>query len=193
MTEDTRVQRLVVIGGSAGAVSALSEVLSGLPADLPAAICVVQHLREDRPTRLAEHLDHGSALHVCLAQGGAVLETGVVYLAVPGHHLRVEDGRLVLEDGEPVHYVQPAADVLFASAAEAFGPDVIGVVLSGTGRDGAQGCRQIKARGGVTIAQDEETASYFGMPGAAILAGAVDCVLPLGEIAARIEALTRRE
>jgi two-component system chemotaxis response regulator CheB len=178
--------KIVVIGSSAGGINALVEVLSRLPADLPAAVLIVQHLRDDRPTRLHEHLARHSSLPVRLAQDELALESGVAYLAVPGEHLRIENGCLVLDLGEPVHYVRPSADVLFASAAQVFGPKVIGVVLSGTGHDGARGCQEIKAKGGMTIAQDEKTSRYFAMPRAAIEADAVDYVLPLEKSAGKI-------
>lgn len=178
--------RLVVIGASAGGIDALTQVLSSLPPDLPAAILIVQHLRSDRPTRLAEYLDRQSPLWVCLAESGVVLEPGVVYLAVPGLHLRVENGSLVLDTSEKVNYVRPSADVLFSSAAKIYGSRVIGVILSGTGHDGTNGCKEIKAKGGVTIAEDEITSLYFGMPSSAIDAGAIDYVLPVREIAGKI-------
>ena len=184
------VQRVVVIAASAGGIDALTQVLSRLPADLPAAVVIVQHLRDDRPTRLHEHLARLSPLPVRLAEDGLPLEAGLVYVAMPGQHLRIENGRLALSLEEPVHYMRPAADVLFASAAQEFGSRVIGVVLSGTGRDGARGCQEIKAKGGVTIAQDEETSRYFAMPRAAIELGVVDYVLPLKEIADKIVALS---
>lgn len=184
---------VVVIAASAGGIDALTQVLSRLPADLPAAVLIVQHLRGDRPTHLPEHLAHFSPLPVRLAEDGLPLEAGVAYLAVPGEHLRIENGCLVLDLGEPVHYVRPSADVLFASAAQALGSNVIGVVLSGTGHDGARGCQEIKAKGGVTIAQDERTSRHFAMPKAAIEAGAIDYVLPLEEIGSKIVACVKRE
>lgn len=186
------VQKVVVIGASAGGIDALTQVLSALPADLPAPILVVQHLRADRETRLPEHLARHSPLQVCLAQHGMLLESGVVYVAAPGQHLRIGNGHLILELAEPVHYVRPAADVLFASAAQAFGPHVVGIILSGTGRDGARGCQDIKAKGGVTIAQDAKTSRYVAMPKAAIDAEAIDYVLSLPEIAGKIMALVRQ-
>lgn len=185
--------KIVVIAASAGGIDALTQVLSRLPADLPAAVLIVQHLRDDRPTHLHEHLARHSPLPVCLAEDGVGLEAGVAYLAVPGQHLQVEGSILVLDHGKPVHYVRPSADVSFASAAQAFGSSVIGVVLSGTGRDGAQGCQEIKMKGGVTIAQDEKTSRHFAMPRAAIEAGAIDYVLPVGQIADRIVECVKRE
>ena len=171
----------VAIAASAGGIDALRGVLSLLPADLPAAVLVVQHLLGDRPTRLDEYLACHCPLPVRLAREGMLLEAGVAYLAVPGQHLRVAGSALVMDREQPVNHVRPSADVLFASAAQALGSRVIGVVLSGTGRDGARGCQEIKARGGVTIAQDETTARYFSMPRAAIELGAIDYVLPLPE------------
>lgn len=180
---------VVVIVASAGGIEALTKVLSQLPAALPAAVLVVQHLRSDIPTHLHEHLGRHSRLRVCLAQDGLPVEEGVVYVAVPGQHLRVEKGHLVLTLEEAVHHVRPSADVLFSSAAEAFGDRVVAVVLSGTGRDGAYGCQKIKEKGGSTLAQDEETSRHFDMPKAAIDTGAIDYVLPLGEIAGKVVAL----
>jgi chemotaxis response regulator CheB len=95
--------------------------------------------------------------------------------------------------GEPVNYVRPSADILFSSAAQAFGCNVIGVVLSGSGRDGTAGCRMVKARGGVTIAQNENTSYQFAMPKAAIDAGVVDYILPVEHIAGKIVSLASRE
>ena len=182
----SKINKVVVIAASAGGIDALTQVLSGLPADLPAAILVVQHLRNDRPTRLPEHLGRHSHLRVCLAQDGMALEVGVVWVAVPGEHLIIENRHIVLSSEEMMNYVRPSADLLFASAARAFGRDLIGVVLSGTGRDGTRGCQDIKAKGGMTIAQDEATSRYFDMPRAAINAGAIDYVLPVHEIGAKI-------
>ena len=182
-------QKIVVIGASAGGIDALTQVLSGLPADLPAALLVVQHLQPERQTHLHEHLARHSPLKVCLAQTGMLPGVGVVYIAQPGQHLCIEHERLVLNSSELVNYVRPSIDVLFTSAVRSFGSNVIGVILSGTGRDGTLGCREIRAKGGVTIAQDERTSQYFIMPKAAIDAGAIDYVLPLQEIARKIIAL----
>ncbi len=164
----------------------MTQVLSRLPADLSAAIIVVQHLRDDQTTHLPGHLDRLSPLRVCLAEHGMPVEPGVVYIAEPGKHLGIDKRYLVLDTGKKVHYVRPSADVLFTSAAQDFGPDVIGVILSGTGNDGAVGFKEIKTKGGATIAQDEKTSRYFGMPKAAIDAGAVDYALPVEEIGAKI-------
>jgi two-component system chemotaxis response regulator CheB len=186
INHQSSINKVVVIAASAGGIDALTQVLSGLPRDLVAAILVVQHLRADRQTRLPEHLARHCPLKVRMAQDGMSLEAGVAYVAVPGQHLSIENGHTVLGYEEPVHYVRPSADVLFASAAKSFGTNTIGIVLSGTGRDGAGGCHAIKDKGGVTIAQNESTARYFAMPRAAINAGAIDYVLPVDEIAVKI-------
>jgi two-component system, chemotaxis family, protein-glutamate methylesterase/glutaminase len=187
----TTVNKVVVIGASAGGISALMGIFTCLPSDLSASIIVVQHLRIDPMTRLPELLTRCNSLRkVYLAKDGMPLEPNMGYLAMPGQHLSIEDRHLVLSMEDPVNYVRPSIDVLFSSAAQAFGPNVIGVVLSGTGRDGANGCLAIKANGGVTIAQDKKTSLQFAMPKAAIDAGAVDYVLPLSEIAGKIVALT---
>ena len=180
------IKKLIAIAASAGGINALTQVLSRLPADLPAAIAVVQHLRDNRTTRLPGHLDHISPLRVCLAEHMVPLEPGVVYIAEPGKHLSIEKGHLMLDAGKKLHYVRPSADILFYSAAKAYGSGVTGVILSGTGKDGALGFKEIKAQGGVTIAQDEKSSAYFGMAKAAVDAGAVDYVLPVEEIAGKI-------
>ncbi len=164
----TPVERVVAIASSAGGINALTQVFSGFPADVPAAIIIVQHLRSDRTSNLPQHLVRSSRLRVIMAEDGLPLEEGVAYLAVPGKHIVIRDSRVYLNTDDPVNYVRPSADVLFTSSANAFGRRVIGVVLSGTGHDGARGCREIKAKGGITIAQDEKTSRYFDMPRAAI-------------------------
>ena len=181
-----KTRRLVVIGASAGGINALREVLSRLPADLAAAIVIVQHLHAGHRTCLHEQLDQDSALQVRLAEHGAILRPGVAYLGVPGKHVMIENESLILGTDKKVNYVRPSVDILFSSAARAYGSRVIGVILSGTGKDGTRGCREIKAKGGVTIAQNEKTSRWFGMPGAAIKAGSIDYVLDLKEIAGKI-------
>ena len=186
-SRDPVLRRLVVIGASAGGIGALMHLLGALPADLEAAVLIVQHLgRGSERTKLPEILDRGSPFEVRLATEGATIRAGYAYVAQPGRHLMVRGDRLRLDDGEPVHHVRPAADVLFRSAAECHGAKVVGVVLTGGGKDGAAGCREIRDAGGVTIAQDRRSSSFFAMPRAAIEAGAVDRVLALDDIAPAI-------
>ena len=190
--EEGTVQKVVVIGASAGGVSALAKIISSLPKDLPAAILIVQHIKADRTTQLPEYFNRHSHLPVHLAEDGMLLKVGTVYIAEPGKHLIVNNMRLELIISEPVNYVRPSIDVLFASAAKEFGSNVVGVVLSGSNRDGTRGCQEIKQKGGITIAQDEETSQYFSMPGSAINEGAIDYVLPLSEIAGKIISLIKK-
>jgi two-component system, chemotaxis family, protein-glutamate methylesterase/glutaminase len=178
----------VLVAASAGGLGALTAVLSELPADFPAGVAIVQHIEPHHRSMLAEILGRSCALPVTQAADGQRFQPGVVYVAPPDHHLLVDaDGSLSLTRTELVHFVRPSADLLFESGAASFGNRAIGVVLTGTGSDGSLGVEAIKRRGGAVIAQDEATSDFFGMPGAAIEAGAVDFVLPLDQIA---EALT---
>lgn len=116
------------------------------------------------------------------ANGGVTLMPGVVYVAPPDRHMLVNDRKISLTTTAPVHFLRPSIDVLFISVAAGFGDRAIGVILTGIGKDGSEGVKAIKGRGGVTIAQDEKTSESFGMPGAAIGTGAVDMVLPVQDI-----------
>lgn len=196
MVKIKRSRKVVVIAASAGGIDALKEVVSHLPHNLEATVILIQHLTPDHETRLHEYLAPRSKLPVRLAGDMMPLEEGVIYVSVPGVHLRLRDGHLLLDRGnrgKAVNYVWPSADVLFSSAAREYGARVIGVVLTGTGRDGAKGCQKIKAEGGLTIAQDEKSSHSFGMPRSAIEAGAIDYILALDKIAEKIVSLTRRE
>ena len=173
----------VLVAASAGGLSALTAVLSELPANFPAGVAIVQHIEPHHRSMLAEILGRSCALPVTQATDGQRFEPGVVHVAPPDHHLLVvADGSLSLTRTELVHFVRPSADLLFESGAASFGRRAIGVVLTGTGSDGSLGVEAIKRRGGTVIAQDQATSDFFGMPGAAIEAGAVDFVLPLGQI-----------
>jgi two-component system chemotaxis response regulator CheB len=185
--------QLVVVAASAGGLSALTTVLARLSRDFPVPLAVVQHIDPHRASHMAEILNRKSPLVVKEAVAHEQLLAGTVYVAPPGQHLMVTPGhRVRLTRTEPVHFLRPAADLLFASAANAF-DHVIGVVLTGTGRDGADGAFLIRNAGGVVIAQNEESSAFFGMPHAAIAAGAVDYVLPLDQIAGALTDLTRTE
>jgi two-component system chemotaxis response regulator CheB len=180
----------VLVAASAGGLNALTSVLSELPADFPASIAVVQHIEPHHRSLLAEILGRSCPLPVTQAADGQRFEPGVVHVAPPDHHLLVNaDGSLSLTRTELVHFVRPSADLLFESAAVSFSGRAIGVVLTGTGSDGALGAEAIKRMGGTVIAQDEATAEFFGMPGAAIDTGSVDFVLPLDQIADALTSL----
>ena len=174
---------VVALAASAGGITALSEVLGALPVGFPVPILVVQHLAPRHDTIIAEVLGHRTVLPVKLAREGERIGPGTVYVAPPDHHLLITaDGRVQLVIGELVHFVRPAADQLFESVAKVYGPRALACVLSGTGRDGAQGAAAVKAAGGVVIAEDPASAQFKGMPEAAVRACAVDRVLPLAEI-----------
>jgi two-component system chemotaxis response regulator CheB len=184
---------VVAVAASAGGLSALSEVLAGLPADFPAAIVVVQHLDPRHRSLMADILSHRTALRVTQADEGARLMPGTVFIAPPNRHLLVNpDGTLSLSQSELVHFVRPSADLLFESVAASYKEHAIAVVLTGTGTDGAMGVRAIKKTGGTVIAQDEKTAEFFGMPQAAIQTGRVDFVLPLEEISSALVTLVMK-
>ncbi|HEX2189238.1 MAG TPA: chemotaxis protein CheB [Longimicrobiaceae bacterium] len=181
---------LVVVGSSAGGLAALSTLLAPLPADFPAPILVVQHLSPDRPSLLAEILGARTKLRVVQAAGGERLAAGTVFLAPPDHHLVVHPGGTVALSGSPrVRFSRPSADVLFDSAAAAFGGRVVAVVLTGRDSDGSLGAVAVRAAGGRVIAQEPGTAEEASMPEKAIESGAVDFVLPLEEIPAALTTL----
>lgn len=188
--------RLVVIGCSTGGPTALQAVIPALPAGFPAPVVVVQHIPVGFSAPLAEHLDKRSRLSVKHAENGDPLEPGRVLVAPAGYDLTFSDGpagaRVVLERGRtplPPGGFRPSVDGVMTSAARTFGPAVVGVLMTGMGRDGAAGMAEIKRAGGRTIAEAESTCVVFGMPRAAIEAGAVDRVVPLYQIAAEIQAL----
>ncbi|KZE32719.1 protein-glutamate methylesterase/protein-glutamine glutaminase [Crenobacter luteus] len=184
-----RQDRLVCIGASTGGTEALRELLCALPAAMP-PILVVQHMPEGFTHSFAQRLDGVCALSVKEAEDGEPLRPGTVYIA-PGHsHLRVRRRSsglaAALDKGEPVNRHRPSVDVLFRSASELPAGRVLGVILTGMGRDGAEGMRCLKEAGAYNIAQDEATCVVYGMPKEAVAAGGVDEVLPLAWIAPRL-------
>ena len=180
---------VVATASSAGGLQALMVVLAALPAEFPAAVVIVQHLDPRQPSMMVPLLARHTALRVRRAAEGDQLESATVYVAPPDHHVVVNpNGTLSLTTTEPVQHVRPSADVLFESVARTFGAQAAAVVLSGTGRDGANGSRAIKRGHGLVIAQDEATSTFAGMPQAARLTGSVDRVLPLEEIAGALVA-----
>lgn len=174
---------VVAIAASAGGIPALRIVLGGLPADFPAAILIVQHLEPTRVSQLAHILARETGLRVQQAAAKQVITAGEVYIAPPNYHLVVTSGRLIGLHQEPrVQFSRPSADVLFLTVAENYGKRAIAVVLTGSGRDGAAGAVAIHRAGGIVIAQDEATSSYFSMPGATIDIAQPDYILPLDKI-----------
>ena len=182
---------VIGIGASAGGIGALRAVLSTLPADFPAAVLVVQHMRPHGPSHLVQLLSRDCRLPVRNATGGETLAPGTVYVAPPGAHLTIRDSHVVLSNAAPVHFSRPSVDVLFQSIAESYGPHAVGVILTGAGVDGAEGLRAIKGAGGRTIVEDPRTAEYTGMPTAARATGCADAALPLADIGAAMTHLVR--
>jgi two-component system, chemotaxis family, protein-glutamate methylesterase/glutaminase len=182
---------IVLIGASAGGVQALSEVIGGLPRDLPAAVFVVLHVSPYGRSVLPAILNRMDTLEASHAEDGEPIQPGHVYVAPPDFHLVLEDSRVCLSRGPTENGHRPAVDVLFRTAAAACGRRVVGVVLTGNLDDGTAGLAAIKQCGGVAVVQDPKEADYPGMPASAIENVAVDHVLPLCDIAPLLDRLAR--
>ena len=178
-----RTVDLVVMGASTGGPSAVRTVLSNLPAGFRGCIALVQHLETGFDRGYVDWLNEATPLDVILVEGRTGFRPASVFVAPIDKHLEVAGRSLVLTDGEKVLNQKPAVDVLFGSAAAVLGDGVLGVLLTGMGRDGARGCVEIITGGGVTIVEDESTAAIFGMPKAAIELEAATYVMPLPRIA----------
>jgi len=181
----------VVIGASAGGISALGTILPALPATFPVPIVVVLHQHPGGGAGWPDYLARQTPLAVVEVEDKMPLSAGTIHCAPPGYHLLMEqDGSFALSVDAKVHYSRPSIDLLFASAADAFGPALIGVILTGANGDGAEGLAAIAARGGLTVVQSLQTADWPTMPAAALQAVPQALLVDLDSIAATLIDLT---
>ena len=181
----------IVMGVSAGGMSALSTVLSRLPADFALPIIMVQHMDPNSRDYLPNHLDRECNIQVKEAEDKENIMSGVAYIAPPNYHLLLEEDRTFsLSVDDAVNYSRPSIDVMFETAADVFKRRLVGVVLTGANADGSNGLKKIKALGGLAVVQDPATAHVDYMPKAAIASTKVDHILPLEEIASLLTELS---
>ncbi len=174
--------RIIVIGASAGGVEAITRIVSTLPPTLPAAVFVVLHIPSHGPSLMPEILNRAAAMPASHPKDGQEIKPGKIYVAPPDLHLLVKPGRVCLSRGPRENNARPALDALFRTAAQSYGPWVIGVVLSGGLDDGTMGLISIKQRGGIGVVQDPNDALFPGMPTSAVENASPDYVVPLAEI-----------
>ncbi|MGH2689704.1 MAG: chemotaxis protein CheB, partial [Actinomycetota bacterium] len=184
---------LVAIGSSTGGPAALASLLKELPPDLPVPVLIVQHIARGFDRGLAEWLDKVTPLSVRLAEAGRPLSPGEVLVGPHDRHLGVlGNGTAELSAAPAIGGHRPSATHLFSSVARSYGARAMGVILTGMGNDGAVGLLDLRSAGGVTVAQDKASSVVYGMPREAVHLGAVDCILPLQEIAPAIARACRR-
>jgi two-component system, chemotaxis family, protein-glutamate methylesterase/glutaminase len=174
--------QLVLIGASTGGPGAVRTVLSSLPGDFPLPLMLSQHIQEGFDKGYADWLNQSTDLNVRVAKSSDRLEKGTVLVAPATHHLVCLGNRVIWDDGPRVGNQKPSIDKMFQSAVKTYGSKCLAVLLTGMGRDGAQGCRDILVKGGHTLVQDRESSVIFGMPKAAIELDGASEILPLKEI-----------
>ena len=186
-------QDVVVVGASAGGVEALSTLVADLPEDLAAAVLIVLHMGPHSATALPNILARRTKLQVDHPCDGEAVQPNRIYVAVPDRHMVLREGTIRIAQGPKENGHRPSIDTLFRSAAAAYGPRVVGVILSGTRDDGTAGMRAIHDRGGAAIVQDPAEALFPGMPQAAMAGDHPDHVLPVGEIGTLLAKMARQE
>ncbi len=175
--------KFIVVGVSSGGMEALSVIIPGLPAEFPVPVTVIQHISPRSDNYMTRYLDNISRLTVKEVDEKEQITPGFVYTAPPNYHVLVEEDKTFsLSVEERVNYARPSIDVLFESAADVYGPALVGIILTGANNDGSRGLRKVKERGGLAIVQDPKTALVGEMPRAAIAAAPVDHILHLEEI-----------
>ncbi|HET9389141.1 MAG TPA: chemotaxis protein CheB [Steroidobacteraceae bacterium] len=193
MTASTHPARridAVVIGASAGGIEALTVLLPALPADLTASLFVVLHLPRERPSLLVEIFRPRCALPVREPEDKEPIALGTVYFAPPDYHMLLErSGQIALSADDPVHFSRPSIDVLFESAADAYGERLLGVILTGANEDGASGLEAVHRAGGITVVQQPQSAVAPVMAMSALRRVTVDHVLSLERIATLLRTL----
>jgi two-component system chemotaxis response regulator CheB len=189
--EPPRGYRMVAVGASAGGLAALRTLMHGLPPEFELPVVVVQHRSRDSQ-HLCELLQECTPLNVNEVNDKEEVRDGCVYVAPPDYHLLVDGGSFALTVDEPVRFSRPSIDVTFLSVAAAYGPDAIGVVLTGANADGAAGLRRIREAGGAAVVQDPGTAEVHVMPRAALRAVPDACVLPVERIGPYLAAIRGR-
>ncbi|MBE6062455.1 MAG: chemotaxis response regulator protein-glutamate methylesterase [Clostridium butyricum] len=183
----------VVIGASTGGPKALQKVLENIPIDLGVPVFVVQHMPEGFTKVFAERLNKICKMNVVEAADGMEINNKTIYIAKGGSHMIIGDSNTIRFNQEPpIWGVRPAVDKLFNSAIKVYGSNILSVVLTGMGRDGAEGTKNIKDYGGITIAEDKSTCTIYGMPKAAFETGKVDLVLPLDQVCDNIIKIVKR-
>lgn len=183
----------VLIGASAGGVEPIKEILSALPPDFPASVFIALHVDPRAERTLVSVLQRTCQLEVCYPTDEEYYMPSIVYVAPPGNHMLLTYQKVWIFPANFVYLPKPNIDLMMQSAANEFTDRAIGVLLSGTGNDGAIGIRAIKEKGGMTIAQSEPSAEYPGMPKSAIATGAVDYSLPAEVIGPTIVRMVRGE
>jgi two-component system chemotaxis response regulator CheB len=179
----TNEDLIVAIGASTGGPKAIPEILSRLPRNLPAAILIVQHMPEGFTRSFAERLNWYTSIEVKEAADGDLITKGIAYIAPGNKHMSIHKDKIEISDGPKINNVRPSVDVLMLSAAENYGPNCLGVILTGMGSDGAAGMKEIKNQGGYNIAQDKESCIVYGMSKTAIELQVVDKIASLDRIA----------
>ena len=183
--------RAIVLGASTGGPKVLFDIIKGLPKNLNLPVFIVQHMPKGFTKSFAERLNSECALTVVEAKHEMTISPGVVYVAPGDYHMTIEKNRILLDERAKIHGVRPAVDFLFATAARRYGSELLGVILTGMGKDGAAGMVSIKEYGGYNLAQDKESCVVYGMPGYAVSLGVVDEILSPEKIIENIASIVR--